>query len=762
MKKQLLSTLLIFALCNSAIGQDIVYSVSGKFDNQPIFLNSILFENLTNNSQLLFEDLQEGDYYQVNLTSQTIGSATGIHAATQSSSEFVVTQNQPGFLALTHHGANGRDVRVSVMNLNGQKVYLSSSLPVSPNGNLAIQLGQPGIYLVKVESVGGVQTFKATGISTRQPIKVLRGYAGSRQSELKSPGDSNGSEFSFVTGDELRVSAYKEGYYAQTTTLIVSESQEIEFEFWLGNEEFIDTETQVVEIFNPVTGRIWMDRNLGATRAANHITDEEAYGHLYQWGRPADGHQYRTSPATNTTSSTDQPGHGRFIERGTLSFYNPLDWRDPQNPELWQPQASANDINNPCPTGYRLPTWAELDAERLSWSSNNADGAFSSPLKLPMGGYRTVPLYTGGPQFVGVGSDGYYWSSTVSNSQSFGFSFNSQDANSTASDRQEGFSVRCIKSTQMPIVIDSDVSDINGFTFSATTDSEVSADDNTPIIARGVVWSKASNPTIDENEGITIDGEGSGQFYSNLTGLDSENTYYARTYATNVEGTVYGYELSFTSGEDPYPSNMVHCGAPTIVVEVLNPSTGKIWMDRDLGASRIGGTGDLYQWGRFADGHQCRTSAATPTISHGNDPGHSDFIAVGSEPHDWRSPQNDNLWQGVNGINNPCPSGYRVPTEAELNEERLSWSSNDIYGAYASPLALAFTNYRDYSGDFGSAMMAVSLYWSSTVNINESDILTSSVLYFRRGDAGIANSGGNSSYGEGRRVFGYGVRCIKD
>ncbi len=42
--------------------------------------------------------------------------------------------------------------------------------------------------------------------------------------------------------------------------------------------------------------------------------------------------------------------------------------------------------------------------------------------------------------------------------------------------------------------------------------------------------------------------------------------------------------------------------------------------------------------------------------------------------YDWRSPQNDNLWQGVNGINNPCPSGYRLPTEAELEAERLSWS----------------------------------------------------------------------------------------
>ena len=44
----------------------------------------------------------------------------------------------------------------------------------------------------------------------------------------------------------------------------------------------IDTDTELVEVINPVTGRTWMDRNLGASRAATSITDEEAYGHYYQ------------------------------------------------------------------------------------------------------------------------------------------------------------------------------------------------------------------------------------------------------------------------------------------------------------------------------------------------------------------------------------------------------------------------------------------------------------------------------------------------
>ena len=66
-------------------------------------------------------------------------------------------------------------------------------------------------------------------------------------------------------------------------------------------------------VTNPVTGRTWMDRNLGASRVATGSTDAEAYGDLYQWGRAADGHQKRNSSTNTTQSSSDNPGHGNFI-----------------------------------------------------------------------------------------------------------------------------------------------------------------------------------------------------------------------------------------------------------------------------------------------------------------------------------------------------------------------------------------------------------------------------------------------------------------
>ena len=177
-----------------------------------------------------------------------------------------------------------------------------------------------------------------------------------------------------------------------------------------------------------------MDRNLGASRAATSSTDTEAYGHLYQWGRAADGHQVRTSRTTSTRSNSDRPGHGNFI----LTIESPYNWRSPQNDNLWQ---GVNGINNPCPAGFRLPTEAEWDAERQSWRSNNAAGAFASPLKLPMAGYRNL----NNGSLHSVGSKGYYWSGTVVDKVSPGLGFSSTFAGMYYDDRSYGDSVRCIK-----------------------------------------------------------------------------------------------------------------------------------------------------------------------------------------------------------------------------------------------------------------------------------------------------------------------------
>ena len=201
-----------------------------------------------------------------------------------------------------------------------------------------------------------------------------------------------------------------------------------------------------------------------------------------------------------------------------------------------------------------------------------------------------------------------------------------------------------------------------------------------------------------------------------------------------------------------YAAGSVFCASgATTVVEVTNSSTGKTWMDRNLGASQVATSstdansyGDLYQWGRGSDGHQCRNSAITAILSSSNQPGHGDFIKGSS---DWRSPQNTNLWQGVNGENNPCPSGYRLPTDTEIDDERLSWTSDAAAGAFASPLKLPVAGARNVSLGSLEEVGSAGRYWSSSFSGTHSWS-----LYINSGNAGMATND---------RAYCISVRCLK-
>ncbi|MCH8553679.1 MAG: hypothetical protein LAT76_00865 [Schleiferiaceae bacterium] len=210
--------------------------------------------------------------------------------------------------------------------------------------------------------------------------------------------------------------------------------------------------------------------------------------------------------------------------------------------------------------------------------------------------------------------------------------------------------------------------------------------------------------------------------------------------------------------ENPYPTGYHRCGGTsssyTAIIDVVNPVTGRSWMDRNLGASQVNSSsahdinsaGSWFQWGRFADGHQCRTTSLTTITSMFDRPQNGQFI-VNSPTEDWRNPQNDQLWDGITAPNNPCPTGYRIPTEAELTAEINTWSSISFNGANNSVLKIPNSLSRSR---FGSISLFTSV-WTSTTNGTRAvrlDLISSFSTPPGMRDA--------------PRDWGFSARCIKD
>ncbi len=211
-------------------------------------------------------------------------------------------------------------------------------------------------------------------------------------------------------------------------------------------------------------------------------------------------------------------------------------------------------------------------------------------------------------------------------------------------------------------------------------------------------------------------------------------------------------------GETSFIINYVPALSASIAANNSVPtveSAGQIWMDRNLGASQVATNptdsaayGDLYQWGRLTDGHEKRTSATTSTLSTTDVPGHDDFVLGLNLPYDWRTPQKDTLWQGASGTNNPCPSGFRLPTITELSTEQLSWTSNNSAGAFASPLKLVMAGLHYFNTGALIEAGNTGAYWSST-----SVEYSSYYLPFNSTNAGVDFWW---------RANGFSVRCIQD
>ncbi|MFN6388587.1 MAG: beta strand repeat-containing protein, partial [Bacteroidota bacterium] len=141
-----------------------------------------------------------------------------------------------------------------------------------------------------------------------------------------------------------------------------------------------------------------------------------------------------------------------------------------------------------------------------------------------------------------------YWTSTeanssVANGQNFGTGSYLPDSKAWT------FQVRAVRTTTLiPVAINNPVlaatAEASGITSSsAILGGNITDEGATQVSARGLVY---GTTTGSATFSVTV-GSGAGTFSSMLTGLSQGTTYFVRSFATNVQGTGYGAETSFTT-----------------------------------------------------------------------------------------------------------------------------------------------------------------------------------------------------------------------
>ena len=222
----------------------------------------------------------------------------------------------------------------------------------------------------------------------------------------------------------------------------------------------------------------------------------------------------------------------------------------------------------------------------------------------------------------------------------------------------------------------------NVTTSSATTGGTIVSNGNAAITQSGIVWSK-TNTTPGLTDSVIAGITSSGSFTTNLTGLDFNTVYYIRAYATNSVGTGYGDVVKLNTANDTSKVRFTYDGKEVIYGIIISPTTGKKWLDRNLGAMQVATAfddykayGDLFQWGRPADGHQLinwtsstagtGVNGTTTVLATSDVPGHNNLI-VSDVVFDWRSDNNRNRWITLH--QGPCPAGWHVPNHNEWAAE---------------------------------------------------------------------------------------------
>jgi uncharacterized protein (TIGR02145 family) len=213
-----------------------------------------------------------------------------------------------------------------------------------------------------------------------------------------------------------------------------------------------------------------------------------------------------------------------------------------------------------CPSGWHLPAddeWkiletevgmSESEANNAGWRGTDQGDLLKkgAPVGFDVlfGGFRNQ-----NEVFKYINSSGTFWTATAVNADSAWYRGFGPEPNIHRDkfDKDMGFSVRCVRDNTP--IIEAMILRDSTTRNSAVFEANVVYDGGDVVTSRGICWGTLINPDLSGNK--KSGGTGVGIFTVKITGLVSNNTYYARAFAINKFDTAYSDNIIFVSVGKP-------------------------------------------------------------------------------------------------------------------------------------------------------------------------------------------------------------------
>ncbi len=287
----------------------------------------------------------------------------------------------------------------------------------------------------------------------------------------------------------------------------------------------------------------------------------------------------------------------------------------------------------------------------------------------------------------------------------------------------------------------------------AISGGNITTDGGSSITDRGVCWSTSENPTIALTT-KTSEGIGTGSFTSNISGLSPGTTYYVRAYATNSAGTAYGNQQTLTT----LTQNLFN---PNLTYGTMSDNDGNSYKTIVIGSQTW--MAENLKTGKYRNGDPIPTNLSNTAWQTATTGAFAIYNNDAASNTTYGKLYN---WYAVADPRGLCPTGWHVPTDAELTILQNYLGGINIAGGKLKSTSSLWTpntgatNESGFSGlpggnrsnnGFYSSLGYYGYWWSSSEFL-EADawsrgLITNNGIFYR------------TKY---YRQNGFSIRCLRD